>query len=56
MKKKRSYVCDVCGYESPAWFSRCPSCHGGTLPYRLLAEGDKDENISVADIEIRPLS
>jgi len=25
-KKRRIYVCDACGYESPAWFGRCPSC------------------------------
>ncbi len=25
-RKKRGYVCDVCGYDAPAWFGRCPSC------------------------------
>jgi len=56
MKKKRSYVCDVCGYESPAWFGRCPSCHEWNTAISFVSEGDKDENTSVADIEVRPLS
>ncbi|MDK2864831.1 MAG: hypothetical protein PWP37_1023 [Thermotogota bacterium] len=25
-KKRTVYVCDNCGYESPKWFGRCPSC------------------------------
>ena len=26
MKERVVYVCDRCGYESPKWFGRCPSC------------------------------
>jgi DNA repair protein RadA/Sms len=25
-KDKTVYVCDQCGYDSPKWFGRCPSC------------------------------
>ena len=25
-KKRRAYVCEACGFESPAWFGKCPSC------------------------------
>ena len=26
MKEKISYVCDSCGYDSPKWIGKCPSC------------------------------
>ncbi len=25
-KDKTAYVCDNCGYDSPRWMGRCPSC------------------------------
>ena len=25
-KAKTAYVCDNCGYDSPKWVGRCPSC------------------------------
>ena len=25
-RKKKGYVCDVCGYDAPAWFGKCPVC------------------------------
>ncbi|KUP04597.1 DNA repair protein RadA [Bacillus coahuilensis m2-6] len=26
-KKKTKFMCQECGYESPKWMGRCPSCH-----------------------------
>ena len=26
MKQKTMYLCDSCGYESPKWYGKCPSC------------------------------
>ncbi len=26
MKLRTSYVCQQCGYESPSWYGKCPSC------------------------------
>lgn len=26
MKQKTAYLCDDCGYESPKWYGKCPSC------------------------------
>ena len=26
MKQKSVYLCSDCGYESPKWFGKCPSC------------------------------
>ena len=25
-KEKTSYVCSNCGYDSPKWYGKCPSC------------------------------
>ncbi|HCO70390.1 MAG TPA: DNA repair protein RadA [Mesotoga infera] len=56
MKKKRSYVCDVCGYESPAWFGRCPSCNEWNTAIAFLTERDQEESSSAAGFEAKPLS
>ena len=26
MKQKTLFLCSDCGYESPKWFGKCPSC------------------------------
>ena len=26
MKQKTLFLCDDCGYESPKWYGKCPSC------------------------------
>ncbi len=56
MKKRRSYVCEVCGYDSPAWFGRCPSCGEWNTAVPFTAEGSREEASSIADLEARPLS
>ncbi|MBQ9500056.1 MAG: hypothetical protein IJR56_08145, partial [Bacteroidaceae bacterium] len=25
-KEKTAYVCSNCGYDSPKWYGKCPSC------------------------------
>mgnify|MGYP002111862446 CR=1 FL=1 len=25
-KIKTSYICSECGFESPKWYGKCPSC------------------------------
>ena len=25
-KEKTAYVCSACGYDSPKWYGKCPSC------------------------------
>ncbi len=27
MKEKTIYICSECGYQSPKWIGKCPSCH-----------------------------
>ena len=26
MKQKTVFLCSDCGYESPKWYGKCPSC------------------------------
>ena len=26
MKSKTTYICNECGYKSPKWLGKCPSC------------------------------
>lgn len=26
MKQKTVFLCNECGYESPKWYGKCPSC------------------------------
>jgi len=56
MKKKRSYVCDVCGYESPAWFGRCPSCNEWNTAIAFVTQSDQEESASASRFEAKPLS
>lgn len=39
MKLRSSYVCQQCGYETPTWYGKCPSC--GT--WNSLVETVKEE-------------
>ena len=38
MKKKQVYVCNSCGYESPAWFGKCPMCGEWNTAVRISVE------------------
>ncbi len=38
MKRKTVFVCQQCGYESPQWYGRCPSCS----TWSSLVEFNKD--------------
>jgi DNA repair protein RadA/Sms len=38
MKLKSSYVCQQCGYETPEWYGKCPSCGA----WNTLVETVKD--------------
>lgn len=44
MKKHTVFVCQQCGYESPQWYGKCPSC--GT--WNSLVEFNKDKGKSSA--------
>ncbi|OAA29751.1 DNA repair protein RadA [Kosmotoga arenicorallina S304] len=38
MKKKQVYVCNSCGYESPAWFGKCPMCGEWNTAAKIAVE------------------
>lgn len=51
MKAKLVYVCSSCGYKSPRWVGRCPSCgEWNTLEEELrLPENNNIKRVSVSD-------
>lgn len=53
MKQKSVYLCNECGYQSPKWLGKCPSCgKWNTMEETLLAEEKK----SVQSARRAPLS
>lgn len=41
-KKRRVYVCDACGFESPAWFGKCPSCSEWNTAVSMTISDDSE--------------
>lgn len=53
MRRTTSFVCQQCGYESPQWLGRCPSCEAWNSlveitkePTRLKAKGIRRESVT----------
>lgn len=42
MKVKSSYFCQECGYESPKWLGKCPSCQSWNTLTEEIIEHDKN--------------
>ena len=40
-KAKTEYVCSSCGYDSPKWFGKCPSCGSWNTMEEMLLREDK---------------
>ena len=49
MKLRSSFVCQQCGYESPSWMGKCPSC----ASWNSLIETVKESQIRNSKFEIR---
>ncbi|MBI5620949.1 DNA repair protein RadA [Candidatus Gottesmanbacteria bacterium] len=49
MKLRSSFVCQQCGYESPSWMGKCPSCDS----WNSLIETVKESQIRNSKFEIR---
>ncbi len=45
--KKNIFVCKECGYESPKWLGRCPSCHAWNSFVEKTVESSKTEGKSL---------
>ncbi len=49
-KTKSAYVCSNCGYDTPKWAGRCPSClEWNTFKQVVLAKQSKKQSAFVAD-------
>ena len=51
-KIKSVYICSQCGYESPKWYGKCPSCE----EWNTMNEEIKDTSKSVAVAKTRTFS
>jgi DNA repair protein RadA/Sms len=52
-KSNQYYVCDNCGYESPVWFGRCPSCKAwnSAVNYRVSSKGKRNNEFQKEEIK-----
>ncbi len=47
-KIKKIYVCNLCGYEAPKWFGKCPGCDNwNTMEEEIKNEGETNFKRSV---------
>lgn len=52
VKKKSSFVCQQCGYESGKWFGKCPNCGSwGSLVETIQTQVSKAKSSRKADIK-----
>jgi len=57
MKIKSTYVCSECGYQTPKWMGKCPSCgKWNTLDETVVKEEKKSSTISKTTTAQRPVS
>ena len=52
-KEKIAYVCSSCGYDSPKWIGRCPSC-GEWNTFSEVRQGKKSSSGSVQNMGFAP--
>ncbi len=51
-KTKTVYFCQSCGYESPKWVGKCPSCNSwNTFSEEIIRSGKKSETIVFAGLQ-----
>jgi len=51
-KTKTVYFCQSCGYESPKWVGKCPSCNSwNTFSEEIIRSGKKSETIAFAGLQ-----
>lgn len=48
-KKLKGYICSNCGFESPVWFGKCPSCN----LWDVAVSFEKDKKTSVREHSIK---
>lgn len=45
MKLRTSYICQQCGFESPSWYGKCPSCGEWNTLVETVKEQDRRSEI-----------
>jgi len=56
VKASTQFVCQQCGYSTPQWFGRCPSCgEWNTLAEMRISAKVKSEKLKVKSLETKPL-
>ncbi len=55
MKSKTSYICNECGYKSPKWLGKCPSCNSWNTMEETLVIPEKKTS-SAAKSFVREVS
>lgn len=57
MKVKATYICNECGYQTPKWMGKCPSCNSwNTLSETVVKDEKKTSPISKATTPARPIA
>ena len=47
-KTKTAYVCTECGYDSPKWYGKCPSCGSwNTMAEELIREEKQGKAVNI---------
>ncbi len=48
-KDKIAYVCSECGYDTPKWVGKCPSCGQWNTMKEFKVQGSKSKSVGVAE-------
>jgi len=46
-KKKTAYVCTECGYDSPKWMGKCPSCGAWNTMVEEVVKAENDRSLDL---------
>lgn len=56
-KIKSVYICSECGYESPKWYGKCPSCgNWNTMNEEIISKTDTNSTIKRQAVYTKPVS
>lgn len=56
-KVKSVYICSECGYESPKWYGKCPSCgNWNTMNEEVVSKSDSASSVKRQAVYTKPIS
>lgn len=54
-KVKSAYFCQECGYETPKWLGKCPSCNSwNTFVEEKIEKGNQHKSVFKSDVKSKP--